>query len=114
MGRGSFQHCCHSGAAQAYDSDLSAYLAGAAGRVNLVMDLRIAHDRWGSCSNPMLNGKLHHPLPVDIDKPLHDTAAEKIRKYRADYNNRPSNSISLMPAVATTSGRLDCELVIKG
>jgi hypothetical protein len=36
-----------------------------------------------------------------------------ITEYRADYNNRPSNSISLMTAVATTSGRLDCELVIK-
>jgi hypothetical protein len=28
-----------------------------------------------------------------------------------DYNNRPSNTISLMAAVATTSGNLHCELV---
>ena len=33
------------------------------------------------------------------------------RDNRADYNTRPSNSISFMPAVASTSGRLHCELV---
>ena len=62
-------------------------------------------------SNPVLNGKIHYPLPADIDKPLHDAAAEKIREYHADYNNRPSNSISFIPAVTATSGRLHCELV---
>ena len=36
---------------------------------------------------------------------------KKIREYRAADNNRPSNSISFMPAVAATSGRLHCELV---
>ena len=41
----------------------------------------------------------------------HDDAAEKIREYRADYNNRPSNPISFMPAVASTSGHIHCELV---
>ncbi len=41
----------------------------------------------------------------------HDDAAEKIREYRADYNNRPSNPISFMPAVARTSGHIHCELV---
>jgi len=50
-------------------------------------------------------------IPADIDKSLHDAAAGKIREYRAGYNNCPSNSISFMPAVATTSGRLHCELV---
>jgi hypothetical protein len=50
----------------------------------------------------MLNGHLHCPLPDDIDKPLNGAAAEKIREYCADYNNRPSNSFSSMPAVATT------------
>jgi hypothetical protein len=36
---------------------------------------------------------------------------KKIREYRVDDNTRPSQSISFMPAVATTSGRLHCELV---
>ncbi len=34
------------------DIDLAAYLATAAGPVPLVLDLRIAHDRWGSSSDP--------------------------------------------------------------
>jgi len=38
---------------------------------------------------------------------------EQRAEYRADYNNSRSNSISLMTAVATTSDRLGCELVIK-
>jgi hypothetical protein len=35
----------------------------------------------------------------------------KIRKYRADYNNNPPNTVSFMPAIASTSGRLHSELV---
>ena len=65
----------------------------------------------GGSAPPMLNGSLHHPLPADIGKTLHAAAAEKIREYRADFNSCPSHSISFMPAVATTSGRLHCELV---
>jgi hypothetical protein len=41
---------------------------------------------------------------------LNEAAADKIRDYRADYNNHPCNAISFMPAVASTSGRLHCEL----
>ena len=48
--------------------------------------------------------------PSDIDQPLNDAAAEKNREHRADDNNRPSHSISFMPAFLTTSGR-HCELV---
>jgi hypothetical protein len=72
--------------------------------VPLVLDLRIAHDRFGSSSDPCLNGLLHYPN--DIDKSLNESGADKIRKYRPDYNNTPPTSISLMPAVASTSGRL--------
>jgi hypothetical protein len=35
----------------------------------------------------------------------------KIRKYRADYNNRPPSAVSFMPAIASTSGRLHSEFV---
>ena len=66
---------------------------------------------WGGSCNPVLNGKIHYPLPADIDKLLHDDAAKKIREYRADYNYRPSTPTSFMAADATTSGRLHCELV---
>ncbi len=72
----------------------------------LVLDLRIAHDRFGSNSDPNLNGKLNYPN--DIDKSLNETVADKIRKYRADYNNNPPNAISFIPA---TSGRLHSEFI---
>jgi hypothetical protein len=75
----------------------------------LVLDLRIVHDRFGSSSDPNLNGKLH--WPNDTVKSLNEAAADKIRKYRADYNNNPPNSISFMPAIASTSGRLHSEFI---
>ena len=88
------------------DIELAAYLADAAGPVNLVL---IAHDVGGLALTLCLTGT--YPFPADIDtEPLHDAVAEKIREYRADYDNCPSHSISYMPAFATTSGRLDCEL----
>ena len=79
---------------------MAGYLAIAVGPVSLVLDLRIAHERWGSSSDPTLNGHLHYPN--DVDKSLNEAAADKIRQYRADYDNRPSNAISFMPAIART------------
>ena len=76
--------------------------------MSLVLDLRIDHERWGSSTDPTLNGHLHYPN--DLDKPL-NAAADKIRKYRADYNQNPSNTISFMPAIVSTSGRLHSEFV---
>jgi hypothetical protein len=38
-------------------------------------------------------------------------AAEKILKYRADYNNNPPISVAFMPAIASTSGRLHSEFI---
>ena len=43
-----------------------------------------------------------YPRTDDIDRPLNEATADKIRDYRADYNNRPFNSISFMTAVAST------------
>ena len=91
------------------DIEQAGYLANAAGPVPLVLDLRIAHERFGSSSDPNLNGNLHYPN--DIDRSLNEAAADKIRKYRADYNNNPPNAISLMPAIASTSGRLHSEFI---
>jgi hypothetical protein len=64
------------------------------GPVPLVLDLRIAHERWGSISDPSLNGHLHYPN--EKGRPLNEAAVDKIRAYRADYNNRPSNAISFL------------------
>ncbi len=94
---------------QCGDIELAAYLANEAGPVPLVLDLRIADDRVGSSSDPTLNGHLKYPN--NLDQSLNDAAADKIRKYRADYNNRPPSAVSFMPAIASTSGRLHSEFV---
>ena len=60
---------------------LAGYLANAACPVPLVLDLRIAHERFGSSSDPNLIGHLHYPN--DIDRSLNEAAADKIRKYRS-------------------------------
>ena len=52
-----------------------------------------------------------YPAPADIDNLLNEAAAAKILDYRADYNNRLSDSISFMSVVASISGRLHCECV---
>ena len=85
------------------------YLVNVTGPVTLVLDLRIAHDRVGSSTDPTLNGHLRHPN--NLDQSLNDAAADKIRKYRADYNNNPPSAVSFMPAIASTSGRLHSEFV---
>jgi hypothetical protein len=95
------------------DIELPGYLANEAvpglAPVPLVVDLRIAHDRVGSSTDPTLNGHLKYPN--NLDQSLNDAAADKIRKYLADYNNRPPSVVSFMPAIASTSGRLHSEFV---
>jgi hypothetical protein len=56
------------------DLELVSYLANPTGPVPLVLDLRIAHDRFGSSSDPSLNGQLHYPN--DIDKSLNEAATD--------------------------------------
>ena len=89
------------------DIEVEGYLTNETGPVPLVMDLRIAHDRVGSSTDP--NGHLKYPN--NLDQSLNDAAADKIRKYRADYNNRPPSAVSIMPTIASTSGRLHSEFV---
>ena len=64
------------------------YLVNVGGPVSLVLDLHIRSD-------PPLNGHLHYTN----------------RKYHSDCNNNPSNSISFIPTIVSTSGRLDNEFV---
>jgi hypothetical protein len=91
------------------DIELAGYLVNEAGPVSLVMDLRISHDRMDSSADPTLNGHLKYPN--NLDQSLNDVASDKIRKYRTDYNNRPSSAVSFMPAIPSTSGRLHSEFV---
>jgi hypothetical protein len=103
------QHVVKSRGQHCGDIELTGYLANETGPVPLVLDLRIAHDRVGSSTDPTLNGHLKYPN--NLHQSLNDAAAEKIRKYRADYNNRPSSAVSFMPAISSTSGRLHGEFV---
>jgi hypothetical protein len=91
------------------DIELVGYLSNVTGPVPLVLDLHIAHDRVRSSTDPTLNGHLRHPN--NLDHSLNDTATDKIRKYRADYNNNPPSVVSFMPAIASTSGRLHSDLL---
>jgi hypothetical protein len=75
------------------DIELVGYLPNEEGPVPLVLDLRMSHDRFGSSSNPSLNGNLHYP--DNIDRSLNEDTDDKIRKYHADYNNDPPNTVSL-------------------
>ena len=59
------QHVTKSRGRHCGDIELAAYLANAAGPVPLVLDLRIAHDRFGSSSDLNLNGHLHYPNDID-------------------------------------------------
>ena len=109
-------HLCtctaHSGAKKAHDwvvDQITDLLANTSGPLPLVLNLRIAHERWGSSADPNLNGNLHYPN--DKDRSLNEAAANKIRKYRADYSDRPPNAVSFMPAIPSTSGRLHSEFV---
>jgi hypothetical protein len=56
----------------------------AASPVTLVLDLRIAHDRVGSSTDPTLS---------------------------PDYNNNPPIPVSFMPPITSTSGRLHSEFI---
>ncbi len=91
------------------DIELTGYLTNVTGPVSLVVDLHITHDRFGSSSDPSINGHLHYPN--DLDGSLKEDVTDKIRQYHTDYNNRPSNPISFMSVIASTSGRLHSELV---
>ncbi len=75
----------------------------------LVLDLRITHERVGRSSDLGLNGNLR--CPNDKNRSLNEAAADKILKYRADYNNNPPHSVAFMPAIASTSGRLHSEFI---
>jgi hypothetical protein len=47
------------------DIELAGYLANSEDPVPLVLDLRIAHDRFGSSSDPGRNGHVHYPNDID-------------------------------------------------
>ncbi len=91
------------------DIDLVGYLPNETDPVPLVLDLRFTHDRFGRSSDLSLNGNLRYPN--DIDRSLNETAGDKIRKYRTDYNNNPPTSVSVKPTITSDSGRIHSEFI---
>ena len=49
--------------------------------------------------------------PNNLDQSLNEVAPDKIRKYRTDYNNRSLSTVSFIPAITSTSGRLHSDFV---
>ncbi len=47
--------------------------------MSLVLDLRIDHERFGSSSDPSINGHLHYPN--DVGRSLNEVPVDKLRKY---------------------------------
>ena len=70
-----------------------------------------SHDRFGSISDPNLNGKLRHPNDIDKSLFLTEADTDKIRKYREDYNNNTPNTVAFMPSIDGTTGRLQSEFI---
>ncbi len=109
-------HLCtfttHSGVKKVHDwsvDQLADLLSNATGPLSLVLDLCVAHDRVGSSTDPALNGHLRYPN--NLDQSLNYAAADKIRRYRADYSNNPPRGVGFMPVIASTSGRLHSEFI---
>jgi hypothetical protein len=90
------------------DIELTGYSANATDPVPLVLDLRLSYDRFDSSSNPTLNRRLHYN---DIDKSLNEDDNDKIRKYRSDCNNNPPNSVTFIPTIGGTNGRLHSDFI---
>jgi hypothetical protein len=85
------QHVTKSRGRHCGDIQVTSYLTNTSDPLPLVMDLHIAHDRFGSSSNPSLNGHLHYPN--DIDKSLKETVSDKTRKYHTDFKNNPPSVV---------------------
>jgi hypothetical protein len=84
------------------DMEICNYLRDQAGSRSLVFDLSITHDRYGSSSLQLHNGRLTHPQ--DIDAPLHIAAQRKINSFRQQCAD--NQNISFLPAIVSTSTRM--------
>jgi hypothetical protein len=46
-----------------------------------------------------------------MNESLNKAVKDKIRKYRADYNNNPHNAVAFMPAIPGMTGRFNSEFI---
>ena len=89
------------------DVQIKGYLKHNGVERDLVYDLSVTHERWGATDEPSKNGQLCYP--DDIDRPLREAAQKKVLKYQNAYAN--DHSITFMPAIASTTGRLHAEFL---
>ena len=74
-----------------------------------MLDLSFRHYRGGAAPrNWHRNGELLYP--GNPDKDLDEKAARKIAKYRELYRDH-HRQLDFLPAIASTSGRIHCELL---
>ena len=93
------------------DIELAAYLPHPLvdkGKRNLVMDLTLQHERFGS-SMKEINGTLCASLK-NRDRPIEQAARDKIAKHRNLYNLLPGD-LGFLPLVVSTSGRLNADFI---
>ncbi len=87
--------------------EVRSYLRDQAGSRNLVFDLSIARNRFGSSSHVQQNGSLSHPQ--DLDCPMRVAAQRKTNAYMQTYAD--NQNISFLPAIMSTSNRMHCEFL---
>jgi hypothetical protein len=74
--------------------ELTGYLVNETGLVPLVLDLRITHDRFGSSSDPSLNGNLHYSNIIDRSR--NEAVDDKIGKSLTHRETDPFFTHSLV------------------
>ena len=74
---------------------------------DLVYDLSVTHECRGASDEPSENG--HLCFPDDIKRSLWEPAQKRVLKYQNAYAD--DHSIAFMPAIASTTGRLDEEFL---
>jgi hypothetical protein len=89
------------------DVEVRSYLRDQACSRSLVLDLSIAHDRFGSSSHVQQNGSLLHPQ--DLDCPIRVAAQRKTNAYKQTYAD--NQNISFLPAIMSTSNLMHGEFL---
>ncbi len=100
-------HLCtctvHSGTTKAHDWSVDQF-PDLFRTTHKVKKQQVSSSRGQRCGDIELAGYLGNTVgPLSLVLDLHITH-DKIRKNRTDYNNNPPNSISFIPAIASTSG----------
>ena len=89
------------------DLEIAGYISD--GAQDLVLDLSFRHHCADAAPRKWhRNGELLHP--GNPDKNLDEKAARKIHKYRELYRDHRRH-LDFLPAIASTSGRIHCELL---